>query len=175
MQTKKAKIKKTNKKQQSKTPWYILLVLILFYALLFILKPETFTASFTFFSDLIIKVIPIFILVFILMALTNYYITPEFIIKHLNDRGIKKWLYMIIGGMLSSGPIYMWFPLLEELKDKGMNYGLMSCFLYNRSIKLPVLPLAIIYFNWQYIIILTIVMVIISVVQGKVINKIMSY
>ncbi len=66
----------------------------------------------------------------------------------------------------------MWYPLLSDLKDKGLNYGLISCFLYNRAIKIPLIPLAIIYFGFKYIFILTIVMIFISIIQGILIDKI---
>lgn len=94
--------------------------------------------------------------------------------KHLKDKGMKKWFFVIIGGILSSGPIYMWYPLLADLRNKGLNYGLIACFLYNRSIKIPLIPLAIIYFSWKYIIILLLVMILASIIQGIIINKLME-
>jgi len=127
-----------------------------------------------FFYDIILKIIPVFILVFILMAITNYFITPRFVIKHLKEKGIKKWFFVIVGGILSTGPIYMWYPLLADLKNKGLDYGLIACFLYNRAIKIPLLPLAVIYFSWQYILVLSFVMIFASVVQGIIINKLMD-
>jgi uncharacterized membrane protein YraQ (UPF0718 family) len=108
------------------------------------------------------------------MALSNYFITPAVVTKHIKDKGLKKWFFVIVGGVLSSGPIYMWYPLLASLKDKGLDYGLIACFLYNRAIKIPLIPLAIIYFSWQYILILCLVMVLVSVVQGILINNLMG-
>lgn len=154
--------------------WYFLITIISIYILLSIFYQEICIDSLIFFCQLIYKMIPIFVFVFILMTLSNYFITPELIIKHLKEKGIKKWFFMIVGGILSSGPIYMWYPLLADLKKKGLNYGLMACFLYNRAIKIPLLPLAIIYFSWQYILVLTIVMVVVSVIQGILINKLME-
>jgi len=154
--------------------WYFLLAIILIYILLSIFSKEIYLDSLNFFSQIIYKIIPIFIMVFVLMTLSNYFITPKFIVRHLKDRGLKKWFFVIIGGILSSGPIYMWYPLLADLKNKGLNYGLIACFLYNRAIKIPLLPLAIIYFSWQYIIILTVVMVVVSIIQGILINKLME-
>ena len=83
-------------------------------------------------------------------------------------------VFVIIGGILSSGPIYMWYPLLADLKHKGLSYGLIACFLYNRAIKIPLLPLAIIYFSWRYLFILTFVMIFMSILQGLIINKLME-
>jgi uncharacterized membrane protein YraQ (UPF0718 family) len=122
----------------------------------------------------LLTIAPIFLLVFVLMTLSNFLITPEFVVKHLKEKGIKKWFFVIIGGIISSGPIYMWYPLLADLRNKGLNYGLIACFLYNRAIKIPLLPLMIIYFNWKYIFILTIIMIIISIIQGILLNKLME-
>ncbi len=154
--------------------WYFLIVIILVYFLLFIFNPKSFFTSLNFFSKIILKIIPVFVFVFILMTLSNYFITPKFIIKHLKKKGAKKWFFVIIGGILSSGPIYMWYPLLTDLRNKGLSYGLIGCFLYNRAIKIPILPIAILYFSWQYILILSFVMIFMSVIQGLIINKLME-
>ncbi len=154
--------------------WYFLVIIILGYLLLSIFNREIYLNSLSFFGQIIYKIIPIFILVFVLMTLSNYFITPKFIMKHLKEKGLKKWFFVIVGGILSSGPIYMWYPLLADLRHKGLSYGLIACFLYNRAIKIPLIPLAIIYFSWQYILILTFVMVFMSVVQGILINRLME-
>ncbi len=154
--------------------WYFLITIVSIYILFLIFRQEICLNSLIFFYQLIYKMIPIFIFIFILMTLSNYFITPEFIIKHLKEKGIKKWFFMIVGGILSSGPIYMWYPLLADLKKRGLSRGVIACFLYNRAIKIPLLPLAIIYFSWQYILVLTIIMIIVSVIQGILINKLME-
>ena len=68
----------------------------------------------------------------------------------------------------------MWYPLLADLKSKGLNSGLIACFLYNRAIKIPFLPLMIFYFSLKYVLILTVVMVFMSVIQALIINKFMK-
>ena len=154
--------------------WWFFVVILFIYLLLGIFRSDLFLLGTNFFYKIILKVIPIFILVFVLMAFTNYLITPNFIMKHLGEKGIKKWFYVVIGGILSTGPIYMWYPLLADLKDKGLSYGLIACFLYNRAIKIPLLPIAIFYFGWKYILVLSIVMVFASVIQGVLINKLIG-
>jgi len=108
------------------------------------------------------------------MSFSSYFLKPKFVLKHLGKKGLKKWFFVIVGGILSSGPIYLWYPLLADLKKKGLNDGLVACFLYNRAIKIPMLPLAIIYFSWQYILILAVVMAVFSVIQGLLVNKIIK-
>jgi uncharacterized membrane protein YraQ (UPF0718 family) len=154
--------------------WYFLCVVIAAYLILPAISPELFLSSAKFFHKIILKIIPVFLLVFALMAFVNYFITPKKIIKHFEKKGFKKWIYVIISGILSTGPIYLWYPLLADLKKKGLSYGLIACFLYNRAIKLPLIPLAVLYFGWAYIIILSSVMILISIIQGLLINKLMK-
>jgi uncharacterized membrane protein YraQ (UPF0718 family) len=163
-----------NKLKQISGSWHFLIIILLIYFGLYIFRKDIFSSSISFFYNILLKIIPVFILVFVLMSLTNYFITPKFVMKHLGEKGVKKWFFIIVGGILSTGPIYMWYPLLADLKNKGLNYGLIACFLYNRAIKIPLLPIAIFYFGWKYILILSFVMISISVVQGKLINKLME-
>jgi len=149
-------------------------IVIAAYLVLLAVNPGLFLNSAKFFHKIILKIIPVFLLVFSLMTFVNYFITPKKLIKHFEKKGIKKWLYTIISGILSTGPIYLWYPLLADLKKKGLSYGLVACFLYNRAIKLPLIPLAVLYFGWAYIIILSAVMIIISIIQGLLINKLMK-
>jgi uncharacterized membrane protein YraQ (UPF0718 family) len=163
-----------NKLKQLSGSWYFLLIIIFTYIVLSIFNRQIYLNSLVFFNNIIFKIIPIFILVFVLMTMSNYFITPKFIIKHLREKGLKKWFFVIIGGILSSGPIYMWYPLLADLKDKGLSYGLIACFLYNRAVKIPLLPLIMIYFNWQYVLALTITTVVASIVQGVLLIKLID-
>jgi uncharacterized membrane protein YraQ (UPF0718 family) len=163
-----------NRLKQVSIAWWFLMVVILGYIVLYFIKPETFSSSMNFFVNILGKVIPIFILVFVLMSLTNYFITKKTIARYLRQRGIKRWLFVIIGGILSTGPIYMWYPFLADLKAKGLKYGYIACFLYNRAVKIPLLPLMILYFSIQYVVVLTLVMIFMSIIQGITINKLMD-
>jgi len=154
--------------------WCFLFSVVFIYLVLFVFNRESFFSGLNFFGQIIYKIIPIFVLVFVLMSLSNYFITPKFVMRHLGEKGFKRWFYVIAGGILSTGPIYMWYPLLADLREKGLSYGLIACFLYNRAIKIPLLPLAILYFSWQYILVLCFVMIFMSVVQGVVLNKLME-
>lgn len=154
--------------------WYFLASVLLVYLSAFFTNPEVFFTATNFFLEIFVEILPVFFTVFVLMAAANYWVSPELIIKHLSGRGSKKWLIVIIGGILSSGPIYLWYPLLADLRKKGMNYGLVASFLYNRAIKIPLLPIAIFYFGWAYVAVLTAAMVGASVIQGLLINRIIK-
>jgi len=154
--------------------WYFFLIVIIIYVFLFLFKSELFFLSMNFFLNLLKKIIPILILVSVLMSIIDYFFTSKFVSKHLKEKGIRKWVFVIIGGILSTGAIYMWYPLLADLKDKGLSYGLIACFLYNRAIKIHLIPLMIFYFSLKYVIILSFVMIFMSVIQGVIINKLMG-
>lgn len=162
-------------KEKSMIGIYFLLIMFLFYVFLFFLNNTLFYSSLNFFYKIIKQIFWIFFLVFFLMILTNYFFTKERILKYFSKgSGRKSWFLAIFLGILSAGPIYMWYPLLSEFKDKGMRMGLISCFLYNRAIKIPLLPLMVFYFSLEYALILLIVMIFASIVQGIVVEKIMG-
>jgi len=163
-----------NKLKQISGSWYFLVGILIIYLIVFFIKQDSFYLSISLFYNILLKIIPVFILVFLLMSLTNYFVTPKFVTKHIKGKGIKKWFFIIVGGILSTGPIYMWYPLLADLKNKGLSFGLIACFLYNRAIKIPLLPIAIFYFGWQYILVLSFVMIFASVFQGILINNLME-
>ena len=160
-------------KEISKPIWFLFAV-ILFYVILAFVDINLFFDGLHFFWKIFLKVLPIFILVFVLMSLTNYFVTPRFVKKHLGEKGIRKWFYVVVGGILSTGPIYMWYPLLADLKSKGLSSGLIACFLYNRAVKIPLLPLMVFYFSWRYVVVLTVVMIFFSIVQGLLIDRVMK-
>lgn len=153
---------------------YFLIGVLIVYFLLFLFRQDSFFSSLNFFYNIILKIIPVFVLIFVLMGLTNYFITPKFVMRFFKEKGIKKWFFVVVGGILSTGPIYVWYPLLADLKSQGLSYGLIACFLYNRAVKIPLLPIAIFYFGGVYIIVLVFVMVLMSVAQGLMINKLME-
>jgi uncharacterized membrane protein YraQ (UPF0718 family) len=93
------------------------------------------------------------------------------IIKYLGqEAGLKGWLLAIIGGILVSGPPYILFPLLKDLKKKGMSNALLAVFLYNRNVKIPFFPVMIYYFGLTYTVIISFYIIIFSIFNGLLIN-----
>ncbi|MBW2976889.1 hypothetical protein KY347_05575 [Candidatus Woesearchaeota archaeon] len=163
------------KSEQSPAGWIFLLISIVIFAAACLIKPSLFLPSVAFAFKIIEKLILIFILVFVLMVVTNYFVSPQKLVKYFGSKkSIKGWLIAIAAGILSSGPIYMWYPLLSDLQKQGVEYGFIAAFLYNRAVKIPLLPVMILYFGLNYVIVLTAVMVFISVLQGLAINLIME-
>jgi uncharacterized membrane protein YraQ (UPF0718 family) len=123
-------------------------------------------------SRLIVRIAPILLLIFGVMFLFNRFFETGGIVKFFGrGSGIRGWGLAIGGGILSSGPIYMWYPLLSDLKEKGMEDSLVAAFLYNRAVKIPLLPMMIYYFGWPFTLVLSSLMVLFSILNGVVVQR----
>ena len=152
---------------RSHTGEYFLGVTIVLYVVLYFTFPTAIFNAMRFSGALILRLVPVFLFIFVLMAALNYLITNRDILRHFSKgHVIRNWAFAIVGGILSSGPIYMWYPLLDSLREKGVSDGLLAAFLYNRAVKPALLPIMIMYFGVPFVIVLTIVMVFISVLDG---------
>ncbi len=161
--------------EKSMAGWYFLIAVIVLYAISFFISSKITMAGLKYAVNIFEKVIPIFVLIYILLVLINYYVKPQSLAKHLGEgSGLKGWTLAVVAGILSSGPIYMWYPLLNELQKHGVRNGLIAVFLYNRAVKPALLPLIIYYFGLKFTIVLTIVMIGISILQGMMIDKLME-
>ena len=68
-------------------------------------------------KTIIIQILPVLVLVIFLMGVSNYFLKPKIMSKHLGvESGFKGWLLAISIGILSHGPIYVWYPYLKGLK-----------------------------------------------------------
>lgn len=150
---------------------FFLMAVVCLYLVLYIFYPQKTQNSLETSGDLFIHIICIIVFVFLFMAVINYLADSKAILKYVGKgSGIKGWLLAISSGILSHGPIYIWYPLLRDLRSKGMGDGLIASFLYNRAIKIPLLPLMIYYFGLAFVIVLLAYMVVASILEGKIID-----
>jgi len=154
---------------------YFLGLVLLLYLVLYLLEPASIQKALRASGEVLVTIAPILVIIIGFMVLLNYFITPKTVSKYMGQgSGVKGWLLAITSGILSHGPIYIWYPLLQELREAGMRSGLVAAFLYNRAIKLPLLPLMIYYFGTMFVAVLLVYMVIVSVIEGKLIEFIES-
>jgi uncharacterized membrane protein YraQ (UPF0718 family) len=114
-------------------------------------------------------------LVFVIMLLINLFLKPAAVAKFLGKgSGIRGIALSAAAGIISTGPIYAWYPLLKDLRDKGAGESSITIFLYNRAVKPFLLPVMIGYFGWLYVIILTILMVFTSIAVGFSVSSLSS-
>ena len=155
--------------------WIFLIIVTVFYVILAFMNFNMAEVAVVQFFQLIWKILPVFILVFILMFISNLLLDAKKIIKYTGESaGAKGWIISIITGILSTGPIYMWYPLLSDLKDKGMKDAFITAFLYNRAVKIPLLPMMIYYFGLAFTLILTFYMIVFSVINGLIVHKFLN-
>jgi uncharacterized membrane protein YraQ (UPF0718 family) len=102
-------------------------------------------------------------LVFCSMLAINYLVKPAQIVRFLGDNaGFKGALISTVAGIISVGPIYAWYPMLKDVKEKGAGYFPITLFLCNRAVKPFLLPMMIAIFGWIYVVILTVLTMISS-------------
>ena len=143
------------------------LIVLVIYGVLFVLTPERALVALESSGKVCLNIILPLALVFVVMLILNLFVKPAQIV-HLLGSGanIKGILLSVAAGIISVGPIYVWYPLLKELREKGAGNAPIAVFMYNRAVKPFLLPVMIAYFGWVYVGILTVLTVLTSVVNG---------
>ncbi len=67
--------------------------------------------------------------------------------------------------------MYAWYAVLHDLREKGMRTSLISVVLYNRAVKLPLLPLLVHYFGLAYTVVLAAYLIGFSIIGGLIMEK----
>jgi uncharacterized membrane protein YraQ (UPF0718 family) len=152
--------------------WIFLIIVLLFYLVFSFINGEAVMAGFKVFLSIIKRMLPILAIVFGLIFVSNLFVNNQMVLRYLGAGAKRKgWLIAIVGGILSAGPIYMWYPLLQDLKQKGMRDALIATFLYNRAVKIPLLPIMVLYFGVKLVVVLTVCMILFSIVDGYLVER----
>jgi uncharacterized membrane protein YraQ (UPF0718 family) len=118
-------------------------------------------------AAVLIRILPIIAVVILFTALINYLLQPKQIAGYFGRKnGFKAQLWALAAGVISHGPMYAWYPLLEDLREHGMRDGLIVIFFFARAIKIPLLPMMIDYFGWTFTLVLSFYTMIGALVQG---------
>ena len=163
--------KKKEEKQKFKGIGFMLFVAVL-YLILYFFHSDQIQESVKHFGKNLLMLLPIFLLVILLSAIINYFFPKEKIVKMLQKQSTyKTYIYSLVAGIISHGPIFAWFPLLKELKDKGISKGTLITFIYGRSIKITLLPVMLGFFGKWYVIIFIFYLAIGALVQGFIYDR----
>ncbi len=141
--------------------------ILVIYGITFAVVPDkaltAFKSSMKIFQNLIFPLC----FIFILMLALNLFIKPKHIIKYIGrGMSVRGVIFTTIAGIISMGPIYAWYALLKELKEKGFENSLAAVFLGTRAIKPFLLPVMISYFGWIYTLTLSIYMILGALAVG---------
>jgi len=133
-----------------------LIFVVALYTALYVAAPQKTIAAIQMAGGIGFKLImPLCIVVFMMMVF-NVWLTPGHITRAIEKcSGYKAGLYAMGAGVISMGPVYAWYPLLKNLRDKGLGNGLIAIFMGGRAIKPAYMPLLASVFGWQYVALLT--------------------
>lgn len=155
------------KQQKGRGAYYFLGSVLLLYLVVLFTNPAAAGQSLIKSGLLCMRLLPAFCVVVLFMGIVNYLVTPQAVSKYVGrGSGIRGWLLALATGILSHGPIYIWFPFLKELRAQGMTGCLAAVFLYSRAIKIPLLPVMAYYFGILYTVMLQFWLIIAALVMG---------
>ncbi|WP_027362771.1 hypothetical protein [Desulfospira joergensenii] len=161
---------KPEKKKLSGRVRFLISVLVM-YGVTALFNMDTAGKALAYFSMMLTQVIPILGLVFGFLFLVNLFINPGWIQKHIGaGSGLRGWFYAVISGILISGPPYIIYPMLGELKKQGARKGLIAAMLYNRNVKPQFLPAMVYYFGIRYTVVLSVYIILFSLLTGKILE-----
>lgn len=152
--------------------WFFLLGVGALYALIAPFNRSMVADALSAFGSLLIRIVPVLVLVFGLLFLASLFLDKKWLARHLGKAsGLGGWVLTVVCGVLSAGPLYAWYPLLGDLKGKGMSGALIATFLYSRALKLPLLPLMVHYFGIAYTVALSACIIVFSVLSGLLMRR----
>lgn len=161
-------------KEKIDSNWIFLIISLLICLISLAIFPGNFGIFLQIFINLLISILPIFLLVFLFIFLFELFLSPKDIANLVGKKsGVLGYFFAILFGIISSGPIYMWYPLIEDMRKEGMKDSLAITFLYNRAIKIPLMPMVVFYFGLPFLIVMSILMIIFSIINGYIGEKIL--
>jgi uncharacterized membrane protein YraQ (UPF0718 family) len=150
-------------------------IVVLLYVVAFAFDPSRAMESVQGFGHVLGTLIPILLVVLILTALINYFLSPEALARHLGeDSGVRGWAIALFAGIISHGPMYAWYPMIQDLRENGAQDGLIVTFFYARAVKLALLPMLVVYFGMIFAVTLTLLTLLAAWGQGVVMNRLVK-
>jgi uncharacterized membrane protein YraQ (UPF0718 family) len=147
--------------------WFFPIAVLVLYSIVFLMDSEEASQAMENSGNVLRTIAWPMALVLAAMLIINIFVQPARITKFLGkDAGLKGVFISIVAGIISVGPIYAWYPLLKDLKEKGAANSLIAIFLYNRAVKPFLLPVMIGYFGWVYVATLTVFTILGSIFVG---------
>ena len=133
-------------------------------------SPAVISASWAYFKEMM-AILPA---IMILMGLFVVWVSKEIVIRHLGERsGIKGMLISFVLGALPTGPMYVAFPLVFGLKQKGASISNIVIFLSAWAcIKLPQKMVELQFLGWKFMAARLILTIIFVTIMGIIIERV---
>ena len=148
-----------------------LCIIIITYIVLFFIESKNALLSLQKALDIFYQLLPIFLFIILIMTLINYFLKPKQIIKHFGkESGAKGVIYALLAGIISHGPMYAWYGMIQELREHGAKDSLIITFFYARAIKIPMLPFMLGIFGLAFTLVLSFYILLFALIQGKVMD-----
>ncbi|MFW6125964.1 MAG: permease [Chloroflexota bacterium] len=145
------------------------------YGVLFIALPDRASAALRSSGSILWSLLLPLGLVLVVMVFLNLFLKPAQVARFLGaESGVWGVLMSVAAGIISTGPIYAWYPLLKELREKGAGNTVVAIFLGNRAVKPFLLPVMVSYFGWVYVVVLTVFTVVGSVGVGYAVGALVA-
>ncbi len=151
--------------------WLFLLIVSVLCFISFLFDQGSLINIFSVFWNMLVQILPTLLLVYFIIFGFNLIISNKQIVNFLKKGSyIKKLIFSVVFGILSSWPIYLWYGLLKQLQNAGLSLGHIATFSYARAIKLPMLPIMIGYFGLKFSAIFVWVLFIFSFIQALLVD-----
>ncbi len=150
-------------KKGTKIKWFFVFVTLLLYGLVYVKAPDRAYSSLRTSLRVLLQIVfPIFI-AFVVKFFINLYLSPADMQKMLaKNRGIRGLVFSSFAGVLSMGPVFAWYPLLKDFREKGVPDFYLANFLTSRAVKPFLFPVMVYYFGWVFSIVLNMMILVSS-------------
>jgi len=155
-------MKKETVQRKTKRPpflWGILFLffMLLIYGIFFLFVPEKTEAALRESGKIGANILWPLLVVLGVMMILNLFIHPGRVVRFVGEKtGFRGLLLAAAAGILSMGPIYVWYPFLKDMRAKGAGPRQIAVFLGNRAVKPLLLPVMVSYFGWLYTLLFTV-------------------
>jgi len=157
--------------------WNNVFLLFIVFVFLFILlfDIDSWKLIFNKFIKIFFNILPDLLLIYFLIFLLDMFLfNKKFIVFLEHWSYLKKIILSCFLWILSTWPIYMRYWFLKNMLDKWLTLWHISTFSYSRAIKIPLLPMMLIYFWLTFTILFNVVLFVLSFLNCILVDKIMK-
>jgi len=147
-------------------------IVLVVYIVLWALNPSWWVQVGSYFLKTFLnKILPLLVMVYFLMFVLSFVWDNKLVKKWLAEwKYWHKLIFSALWGVIVSGPLYVWYDFLKELKNKWLTNGHIAAFIWARGIKLPFLAMMIGFFGLNFTLIYNLVLLVFAFLVGLVVD-----